>query len=218
MRDLGIRGAYRGGKKPRTTTPAKEKVSTPDLVRRGFAAARPHQLWVADFTYCSTWQGMAYTAFVIDVCTRKIVGWKTSTTMSTDLPFDALEMALHARGKNSGKTIHHSDRGSQYTSIRYTERLADAGLDCSVGTTGDSYDNALAESVNGLYKTELVHRQTWRTVTDLEIATFQWVDWYNTRRLHSAIGNIPPTEYEANLQAQINPAATTEPETEPVTT
>lgn len=214
MRDLGICGALRGGTKPRTTISAKERVGTPDLVNREFTANRPNRLWVADFTYCSTWQGMAYTAFVIDVCTRKIVGWKVSTSMSTDLPYDALEMALHARGTTTEKTIHHSDRGSQYTSIRYTERLADAGLDCSVGTTGDSYDNALAESVNGLYKTELVHRQSWHTVTDLEIATFQWVDWYNNKRLHTAIGNISPTEYEAALQNQTTPATITKSETE----
>ena len=196
MRELGISGAVRG-KTRRTTVADASAKRAPDLVKRDFTAAAPNRLWVADFTYCSTWSGMVYTAFVVDVYSRRIVGWRTSTSMTTDLPLDALEMAIWARNDRIENVVHHSDRGTQYTSIRYTERLIEAGAECSVGTTGDSYDNALAESVIGLYKTELVRKKgPWKTIDDLEIATLEWVDWYNHRRLRSSVGNVPPTEYE----------------------
>jgi putative transposase len=196
MRELGISGAVRG-KARRTTVADPSAKRAPDLVKRHFTAAAPNRLWVADFTYCSTWSGMVYTAFVVDVYSRRIVGWRTSTSMTTDLPLDALEMAIWARNDRVENVVHHSDRGTQYTSIRYTERLIEAGAECSVGTTGDSYDNALAESVIGLYKTELVRcKGPWKTIDELEIATLEWVDWYNHRRLHSSIGNVPPVEYE----------------------
>jgi putative transposase len=196
MRELGICGAVRG-KTRRTTIADPSARRAPDLVKRDFTAEAPNRLWVADFTYCATWSGMVYVAFVIDVYSRRIVGWRTSTSMTTDLPLDALEMAIWARDDRIENLVHHSDRGTQYTSIRYTERLIDAGAECSVGTTGDSYDNALAESVNGLYKTELFRKKgPWKTFDDLEIATLEWVDWYNHRRLHSAIGNTSPAEYE----------------------
>lgn len=199
MRELGISGAVRGRTR-RTTIADACAVRAPDLVRRDFSAAAPNRLWVADFTYCSTWSGIVYTAFVVDVYSRRIVGWRTSASMTTDLPLDALEMAIWARNDRINEVVHHSDRGSQYTSIRYTERLIEAGAECSVGTTGDSYDNALAESVIGLYKTELVRKQgPWKTIDDLEIATLEWVDWYNHRRLHSSIGDVPPAEYERPL-------------------
>ncbi|HET9896761.1 MAG TPA: IS3 family transposase [Streptosporangiaceae bacterium] len=201
MRDLGISGAVRG-KKVRTTIADPAAARSPDLVRRKFEAIAPNRLWVADFTYCATWSGMAYTAFVADVFSRRIVGWRTAYSMTTDLPLDALEMAIWARDDRLENLIHHSDRGSQYTAIRYTERLVEAGAKCSVGTTGDSYDNALAESVIGLYKTELIRKRgPWKTIDDIEIATMEWVDWYNSRRLHTSIGNIPPVEYEDNYYA-----------------
>ena len=177
--------------------PARPRPGQTELQRGGAQPA------VADFTYCATWTGMVYVAFVIDVYSRRIVGWRTSTSMTTDLPLDALEMAIWSRDDRLDKLIHHSDRGTQYTSIRYTERLIDAGAECSVGTTGDSYDNALAESVNGLYKTELYRKKgPWKTINDLEIATLEWVDWYNQRRLHSAIDHMSPTEYEDLYYAQ----------------
>jgi putative transposase len=197
MRSEGLVGVRRG--KPwRTTVSDPSAPRSPDLVNRDFTATGPNQLWVADFTYCATWSGMVFTAFVVDVFSRRIVGWRTASTMTTDLPLDALEMALWARDQRIDGLVHHSDRGTQYTSIRYTERIIEAGAKCSVGTTGDSYDNALAESVIGLYKTELVRKQApWKTIDDLEIATLTWVDWYNHRRLHSSIGNVPPAEFEA---------------------
>ena len=202
MRELGISGAVRGRTR-RTTVADPTAQRAPDLVKRNFSAEAPNRLWVADFTYCATWTGMVYVAFVIDVYSRRIVGWRTSTSMTTDLPLDALEMAIWSRDDRLDKLIHHSDRGTQYTSIRYTERLIDAGAECSVGTTGDSYDNALAESVNGLYKTELYRKKgPWKTINDLEIATLEWVDWYNQRRLHSAIDHMSPTEYEDLYYAQ----------------
>ena len=197
MRVLGLAGAVRGGVKRRTTIPDPAAVRPADLVKRAFTAARPNQLWVADFTYIPTWSGTVFVAFVVDVYSRRIVGWRAANHMRTDLPLDALEMAIWTRDGRLDELIHHSDRGSQYTSIRYTERLVDAGCKPSVGSTGDSYDNALAESVIGLYKAELMHpRGPWRTLDDLELATLEWVDWYNHRRLHSSIGNIPPVEYE----------------------
>jgi putative transposase len=206
MRELGIAGAVRG-KTRRTTIADPAAAKAPDLVKRNFSAEAPNRLWVADFTYCATWSGMVYTAFVIDVFSRRIVGWRTAYSMTTDLPLDALEMAIWARNDRLDNLVHHSDRGSQYTAIRYTDRLVDAGAKCSVGTTGDSYDNALAESVIGLYKAELIRKRgPWKTIDDIEIATLEWVDWYNQRRLHSAIGNIPPAEYEASCYAQEEPA------------
>jgi putative transposase len=210
MRQLGLVGAVRG--KTRRTTWADPSVTpAPDLVKRNFQADAPNLLWVADFTYCATWSGTVYTAFVIDVFSRRIVGWRTAQSMTTDLPLDALEMAIWARNERLEHLVHHSDRGSQYTSIRYTERLIEADANCSVGTTGDSYDNALAESVIGLYKTELVRRKgPWKTIDDLELATLEWVDWYNHRRLHSSCGNVPPAEYEDLYYQQKEPATLAE--------
>lgn len=198
MRVLGLVGAVRGGVRVRTTVADPAAQHPADLVQREFTAEAPNSLWVADFTYVPTWSGMAYTAFVVDVYSRRIVGWRSASHMRTDLPLDALEMAIWTRDGDLAEVIHHSDKGSQYTSIRYTDRLVQAGCNPSVGSTGDSYDNALAESVIGLYKTELVHRRgPWRTIDDLELATLEWVDWYNNRRIHSSIGNKPPIEHEA---------------------
>jgi putative transposase len=206
MRHLGLTGAVRG-KTRRTTVPDPSATPAPDLVKRHFKASAPNHLWVADFTYCSTWSGTVYTACVIDVFSRRIVGWRTARTMTTDLPLDALQMAIWARNERLDNLVHHSDRGSQYTSIRYTERLVEAGAHCSVGTTGDSYDNALAESLIGLYKTELIRRKgPWKTIDDLELATAEWVDWYNHRRIHSACNNAPPAEYETTYYRQSKPA------------
>ena len=195
MRQHSIQGVWRG-KGKRTTVYDPELQRADDLVNRQFTASRPNQLWVADFTYVSTHQGFVYTAFIIDVFARRIVGWKVAKRMDTDLVMDALEQALHARNKPK-HLIHHSDRGSQYLSIRYTERLQDAQVKASVGTTGDSYDNALAETVNGLYKTEVIHHQKpWKRMIDVELATLNWVDWFNHRRLLSSIGYVPPAEFE----------------------
>jgi transposase InsO family protein len=169
----------------------------PDLVHREFRAERPNQLWVADLTYVATWTGFVYVAFVIDVFARSIVGWRVSSSLRSDLALDALEQALHARAPTDG-LVHHSDRGTQYLSIRYTERLAEAGIERSVGTVGDSYDNALAETVNGLYKTEVIRRRgPWRSIDDVEFATLGWVDRFNRRRLLGPIGYVPPAEFEA---------------------
>ena len=195
MRDMELRGIVRG-KGFKTTIPDISAVRPVDLVKRQFTAERPNQLWVADFTYVATWRGPVFVAFVIDVFSRMIVGWRVSTSMKTDLVLDALEQALHARSHLEG-LIHHSDRGTQYLSIRYSERLAESGIEPSVGSTGDSYDNALAESLNGLYKAEVIHRRgPWRTVDDVEFATLEWVDWFNNRRLLEPIGDIPPIEFE----------------------
>jgi putative transposase len=195
MRRLGLRGAVRGRAFTITTTP-DEAATRPDLVRRAFTATRPNQLWVADLTYVATWRGFVYVAFVIDVFARRIVGWRVDTTLRSDLALDALEQALHARPDRAG-LVHHSDRGVQYLAIRYTERLAAAGIEPSVGSVGDSYDNALAESVIGLYKTEVIRAQgPWRHVEAVEFATLAWVDWFNTRRLLAPIGYVPPVEYE----------------------
>jgi putative transposase len=205
MRADGLRGATRG-KTFRTTRPGPAGPRPPDLVDRDFSAERPNQLWVVDFTYVPTWSHMAFTAFVDDVFSRRIVGWRCAAAMPTELPLDALEMALWARaqaGQLVDGLIHHSDAGSQYTSIRYTDRLADAGAVASIGSVGDSYDNALAESTIGLYKTELVRREgPWRSVDDLELATLGWVHWFNETRLHSALGYVPPAEFEATYYAQ----------------
>ena len=195
MRAMGLHGAVRG-KKCKTTIPDEGASRPADLVNRDFTASRPNQLWVADFTYVATWLGFAYVAFVIDVFARMIVGWRASSSLRTDLALDALEQALWARGDIDG-LVHHSDRGSQYLSIRYTERLAEAGVEPSVGSVGDSYDNAMAETVIGLYKTEVIRRRgPWRNLDAVEFATLEWVDWFFNRRLLEPIGNIPPVELE----------------------
>lgn len=198
MKRVGLRGVVRG-KGVRTTTPDPKAPCPLDHVQRQFEADRPNALWVSDFTYVSTWEGFVYVAFVIDVFARLIVGWRASSSIRTDFVLDALEQALCARRPfESDRLVHHSDRGSQYVSIRYTERLAEAGLEPSVGSVGDSYDNALAESLIGLYKAEVIHRRTsWRRRQDVEWATLQWVDWFNNRRLLAPIGNVPPAEKEA---------------------
>ena len=197
MRELGIAGVVRG-KPKRTTIPAELAERPGDLVERRFSAAAPNRLWLADLTYVRTWSGFCYVAFVIDAYSRRIVGWRVSTSLRTDLALDALEMAIWARRDDDlGGLVHHSDRGVQYLAIRYTERLAEAGAVASVGSKGDSYDNALAESVNGLYKAELIWRGgPWRTADDVELATLAWVDWWNHRRLHGACGHLPPAEFE----------------------
>jgi transposase InsO family protein len=196
MSDLGLRGVRRGAFKV-TTTPDGRALRPADLVDRDFRATRSNQLWVADITYVATWNGFVYVAFVTDVFSRRIVGWRVSRSLRSDLALDALEMALWARGKNADGLVHHSDRGSQYLSIRYSERLAEAGAVASVGSRGDSYDNALAETINGLYKTEVIRRRgPWKNIDDVEFATLEWVDWFNNRRLLEPIGDIPPAEYE----------------------
>ena len=203
MRRSGLRGVVRG-KKVRTTMPDVEAARPSDKVQRVFYAERPNQLWVSDFTYVSTWQGFVYVAFVIDVFARRIVGWRVSSSMRTDFVLDALEQALYERKPgDDGGLIHHSDRGSQYVSIRYTERLAEAGIEPSVGSAGDAYDNALAETINGLYKAEVIHRRApWKTKESVELATLEWVAWFNHHRLLEPIGNIPPAEAEANYYRQ----------------
>ena len=195
MNQIGIQGAIRG-KKCWTTVSDAALHQPADLVDRQFFAVRPNQLWVADITYVATWSGFVYVAFVIDVFSRYIVGWRVSRSLQTDLVLDALEQALWSRKHRKG-LIHHSDHGSQYLSIRYSERLSEAGIEASTGSVGDSYDNALAETINGLYKTEIIHKRApWKTVDEVEYATLEWVDWFNNRRLLEPIGNIPPAEYE----------------------
>ncbi|AMU14268.1 transposase [Burkholderia cenocepacia] len=208
MKLQGLRGTVRG-KRVRTTNPDTSAPRPLDRVNRQFKAERPNQLWVSDFTYVSTWQGWLYVAFVIDVFARRIVGWRVSSSMSTDFVLDALEQALYARQPgDDGTLIHHSDRGAQYVSIRYSERLAEAGIEPSVGSRGDSYDNALAETINGLYKTELIHRRApWKTRESVELATLEWVAWYNHHRLMEPLGYIPPAEAEANYYRQLRNAA-----------
>ena len=197
MRFLGLQGAVRG-RKCRTTIPDECAERPLDRVKRQFQASRPNQLWVADFTYVATWAGFVYVAFVIDVFARRIIGWRVARSMRAELVLDALEQALWARSGVEG-VVHHSDRGSQYLSIRYTERLAEAGVEPSVGSVGDSYDNALAETIIGLYKTEVIHRRgPWRNIDAVEYATLEWIDWFNHRRLLEPIGNIPPAELEAS--------------------
>ncbi|WP_449392354.1 IS3 family transposase [Eoetvoesiella caeni] len=204
MRRLGIQGARRG-KSVRTTVPDTSAPCPLDHVNRQFKAQRPNQLWVSDFTYVSTWQGWLYVAFVIDVFARRIVGWRVSSSMHTDFVLDALEQALYDRQpEQTDGLIHHSDRGSQYVSIRYTERLAEAGIEPSVGSRGDSYDNALAETINGLYKAEVIHRRgPWKTKASVELATLEWVSWFNHHRLLEPIGYIPPAEAEENYYRQL---------------
>jgi putative transposase len=196
MSGLGLRGVRRGAFKV-TTTSDGNALRPADLVERDFRATRPNQLWVADITYVATWNGFVYVAFVTDAFSRRIVGWRVSRSLRSDLALDALEMALWARGRNADGLVHHSDRGSQYLSIRYTERLAEAGAVASVGSRGDSYDNALAETIIGLYKTEVIRRRgPWKNIDGVEFATLEWVDWFNNRRLLEPIGDIPPAEYE----------------------
>ncbi len=209
MRQLGLQGARRG-KKVRTTVSDAKAPCALDRVNRVFKADRPNQLWVSDFTYVSTWQGWLYVAFVIDVYARRIVGWRVSRSMHTDFVLDALEQALYDRQPERAESlVHHSDRGSQYVSIRYTERLAEAGIEPSVGSRGDSYDNALAETINGLYKTELIHRRApWKTRESVELATLEWVHWFNHIRLLEPIGYVPPAEAEANYWRQLASEAT----------
>ena len=197
MRDLGIEGARRGRLK-RTTFPGPLAARPADLVDRDFTAPAPNLLWVADLTYVWTWSGFVYTAFIIDVFARRIVGWRVSRSLRAELALDALEMAIWARAGDLDGLVHHSDRGVQYLAIRYTERLAEEGAVASVGSKGDSFDNALAETVNGLYKTELISRRgPWRTMDQVELATAEWVQWWNERRLHGACADIPPVEFEA---------------------
>ena len=210
MKRLGLQGVRRG--KAVRTTISNPKAPCPlDRVNRQFKADRPNQLWVSDFTYVSTWQGWLFVAFVIDVFARRIVGWRVSSSMHTDFVLDALEQALYARQpEREDALIHHSDRGSQYVSIRYSERLAEAGIEPSVGSKGDSYDNALAETINGLYKAELIHRRgPWKTKEAVELATLQWVAWFNHHRLLGPIGYIPPAEAEANYYRQLARQAAT---------
>ncbi|EIY0283904.1 IS3 family transposase [Escherichia coli] len=199
MAVMGLAGVLRG-KKVRTTV-SRKTVATGDRVNRQFVPERPDQLWVADFTYVSTWQGFVYVAFIIDVFAGYIVGWRVSSSMETTFVLDALEQALWAR-RPSG-TIHHSDKGSQYVSLAYTERLKEAGLLASTGSTGDSYDNAMAESINGLYKAEVIHRKSWKNRAEVELATLTWVDWYNNRRLLGRLGHTPPAEAEKAYYASI---------------
>ncbi|MEG9959320.1 IS3-like element IS1203 family transposase [Escherichia coli] len=199
MAVMGLAGVLRG-KKVRTTI-SRKAVAAGDRVNRQFVAERPDQLWVADFTYVSTWQGFVYVAFIIDVFAGYIVGWRVSSSMETTFVLDALEQALWAR-RPSG-TIHHSDKGSQYVSLAYTERLKEAGLLASTGSTGDSYDNAMAESINGLYKAEVIHRKSWKNRAEVELATLTWVDWYNNRRLLERLGHTPPAEAEKAYYASI---------------
>jgi putative transposase len=206
MAELGLTGAVRG--KTKRTTIANPAAARPaDLVQRQFAPQAPNRLWVADLTYVSTWSGFAYVAFVVDAYARRILGWRVASTMATSMVLDAIEQAIWTRQKdgvmNLNGVVHHTDRGSQYTSIRFSERLAEADIQPSVGAVGSSYDNALAETINGLYKTELIRpRKPWRSVDDVELATAQWVDWFNHRRLYEYCGDVPPAELEAAYYAQ----------------
>jgi putative transposase len=208
MRELGLQGVRRG--KARRTTTSDGAASRPaDLVARDFSASRPNQLWVADLTYVATWSGFVYVAFVIDAFSRFLVGWQASRSLRTDLALDALEMAIWRRQAQLEGLVHHSDRGGQYLSIRYTERLAEAGAVTSVGSRGDSFDNALAETIIGLYKTELIRRRgPWRGLDEVEYATLEWVDWFNHRRLLEPIGHAPPAEFEAAYHRREDPSRT----------
>ena len=208
MRSMGLHGVIRG-KTVRTTVPDRATPCPLDHVNRQFHAPRPNALWVSDFTYVSTWAGFVYVAFVIDTYARRIVGWRASRSAHTGFVLDALEQALHDRQPvHRGGLVHHSDRGSQYLSIKYTERLAEAGIEPSVGSVGDSYDNALAETINGLYKTEVIHRRgPWKSFEAVEFATLEWVDWFNHRRLMRPIGDIPPAEAEERYYAMLDEQA-----------
>lgn len=208
MRLSGLEGVVRG-KKVRTTIPVDLSSERPlDLVKRSFRAGRPNELWVAAFAYVATWRGMVYIAFVIDACSRRIVGWRARSSMRTDLALDALEQALHDR-EPDGRLVHHSDRGSQYLSIRYTERLAEAGVEASVGSKGDAYDNAMAEAVIGLFKTEVIrHAGPWKGIDDVALATLEWVHWVNNERLLEPLGYLPPAEYAKQFRfSQAAPVA-----------
>jgi transposase InsO family protein len=208
MRAMGLEGIIRG--KPIRTTVSDKAAPCPlDHVNRQFHAPAPNMLWVSDFTYVATWTGFVYVAFVIDTYARRIVGWRVSRTAHASFVLDALEQALHDRRPAQGsRLVHHSDRGSQYVSIKYTERLAEAGVEPSVGSIGDSYDNALAETINGLYKAEVIHRRgPWRSCEAVEFATLEWVDWFNNRRLLEPIGNIPPAEAEERYYAMLDDPA-----------
>lgn len=212
MREMGLRGAVRG-RAWKITTQADPSAARPsDLVDRQFTATRPNQLWVADFTYVATWRGFVYVAFVIDVFARRIVGWRVSASLATDFVLDALEQAIYDRcGAGVEDLVHHSDRGTQYVSMRYTDRLAETGIGPSVGSRGDSYDNARAESIIGLFTTEVIQRKgPWRQLEAVEFATLTWVDWFNTRRLLEPIGYVPPAEYEARYYEQRRRPATRE--------
>jgi transposase InsO family protein len=208
MREMGLAGVVRG-KSVKTTVSDRSTPCPEDRVNRQFQAPRPNALWVSDFTYVATWAGFVYVAFVIDAYARRIVGWRASRTAHASFVLDALEQALHDRRPVQGVgLIHHSDRGVQYVSIKYTERLAEAGVEPSVGSVGDSYDNALAETINGLYKTEVIRRRgPWRSFEAVEFATLEWVDWFNNRRLLEPIGNVPPAEAEARFYAQFEELA-----------
>ncbi len=209
MKTMGLKGVIRG-KPVKTTIQDKRQPCPLDKVNRAFVADRPNRLWVADFTYVRTREGFIYVAFIIDVFARRIVGWRASRTANAEFVLDALEQAVRDRRPASGDLIHHSDRGSQYLSITYTERLAEAGIEPSVGSVGDSHDNAMAETVNGLFKAEIIHRGgPWRTCEQVELATLKWVYWFNTQRLLEPIGNIPPAEAEANyyLSLETSPLA-----------
>ena len=208
MRELCLQGVRRGTPR-RTTTPAAADTRPADLVKRDFSATKPNQLWVADLTYVATWSGFVYVALVVDAFSRYLVGWQASRSLRTDLALDALEMAIWTRRGELEGLVHHSDRGSQYLAIRYTERLAEAGAVTSVGSRGDSYDNALAETIIGLYKTELVRRRgPWKGIDEVEYATLEWVDWFNHRRLLEPIGHVPPAEFEAAYQRREDPSRT----------
>jgi transposase InsO family protein len=208
MRELHLEGVRRG-KPRRTTTPGTAAAGPADLVKRDFSAGRPNQLWVADLTYVAAWSGFVYVAFVVDAFSRFIVGWRAARSLRTDLALDALEMAIWSRRGELEGLVHHSDRGSQYLAIRYTERLVEAGAVTSVGSRGDSYDNALAETIIGLYKTELIRRRgPWKGIDQVEYATLEWVDWFNHRRLLQPIGHVPPAEFEAAYHQREDPATT----------
>jgi putative transposase len=208
MGELGLQGVRRG-KAHKTTTPDVAAPRPADLVERDFSATRPNQLWVADLTYVATWSGVVYVAFVIDAFSRFLVGWQASRSLRTDLALDALEMAIWRRQAQLDGLVHHSDRGGQYLSIRYTERLAEAGAVTSVGSRGDSFDNALAETIIGLYKAELIRRRgPWKGLDQVEYATLEWVDWFNHRRLLEPIGHVPPAEFEAAYDQREDPSRT----------
>ena len=207
MKTLGIEGVRRG-RRVRTTRPDDQAARPADLVERDFTATEPNRLWVTDLTFVSTWQGVAYVCFIVDAFSRMIVGWRVAAHMRTVMVLDALEMARWARGAQLEGLVAHSDAGSQYTSIRYGERLAELGATPSIGSVGDSYDNALAETVNGLYKTELIYgpdQRPWKKIEDVELATLSWVHWFNTQRLHSYLDDVPPIEYEEAHYAQLAP-------------
>jgi putative transposase len=204
MRGMGLVGIRRGSQVVHTTRADEKANRPPDLVDRKFTAERPNALWVTDLTYVPTWAGMAYVCFIVDAFSRSIVGWRVASNMRTDMVLDAIEMACWQRGATLAGLVMHSDAGSQFTSLRYTERLEDIGARPSIGSVADSYDNALAETTNGLYKTELIRRRApWRTIEDLELATLGWVHWFNNERLHGTLGDIPPAEFEAAYYAQL---------------